>query len=158
MNLNATCKDILEVCSCSSLYLCLLLVVLRIPCSAEGGEQKAEPTEPKIPIFIPLQMSLQLLLSVLAQGVVVGLGRGTSIPLIWGLLGAFVIQALLPSELCQDPGTEFTVVLKKIIASQHISNYLEGGFHLFLTTDKSFCGWSPSLLSQVLDYLTLYVS
>lgn len=41
-----------------------------------------------------------------------GLGRGTSIPWIWGLLGAPVIQALLPSELCQPPGTDCTAVLK----------------------------------------------
>lgn len=113
MNLNAACKDILEVCTCSSLYVCLLLVVLRITCSAESGEHRMEPIEPKIPTFIPLQMVLQLLMSVLAQRAVVGLGRGTSIPLIWGLLGALVVQALLPSEVCQAPGTGFTVVLKE---------------------------------------------
>lgn len=72
-----------------------------------------EPIEPKIPTFIPLQMVLQLLMSVLAQGAVVGLGRGTSIPLICGLLGILVVQALLPSELCQAPGTRFTTVLKE---------------------------------------------
>lgn len=46
-------------------------------------------------------------------------GTGTSIPLVWGLLGALVIQALLPSELCQAPGAEITVILKNHCQPTH---------------------------------------
>lgn len=86
-----------------------------------------------------------------------GLGRGTSIPWIWGLLGAPVIQALLPSEPCQPPGTDCTAVLKDHCQPTH--NKLPWRWlPPVLRADKSNWGWSPSLLSEVLDYLALYAS
>lgn len=96
-------------------------VVLRITHSVEVGEQRTELIEPNIPIFSPFLSSwlLQLLLSHENSSLCWhrewwwDRGGAAFIPLIWGLLGAHVIQALLPSKLCQSP----TGILKKILAS-----------------------------------------
>lgn len=96
-------------------------IVLRITHSVEVGEQRTELIEPNIPIFSPFISSwlLQLLLSHENSSLCWhrewwwDRGGAAFIPLIWGLLGAHVIQALLPSKLCQSP----TGILKKILAS-----------------------------------------